>query len=297
MRCHRRFAFSLIEVLVVVALIAVLIGLVLPAVQKVRAAASRIQCANNLKQIGLALHQYHETHAVFPPGVASKRPGEPFPRMTWLTRLLPNLDMERLWRATTAAYDYLPFPFQNPPHLGLGLPVPVFGCPADPRVRQPQSTHRNRVAALTSYIGVLGTAYDQPDGVLFVDSRARFTDIADGMSQTLMAGERPPSADCWFGWWYAGFGQAGTGSGDMLLGVRERNIGGPYVANCPRGPYRFVPGNINEQCDLFHFWSPHSGGANFLFADASDHFLHYSSDPIMPALATRAGAEAVTSQD
>lgn len=80
----------------------------------------------------------------------------------------------------------------------------------------------------------------------------------------------------------------------MLLGVREKNIGGPYVpASCPPGPYHFQPGRLDQPCDLFHFWSLHAGGANFLFADGSVHFLAYSADDILPALATRSGGEAI----
>jgi prepilin-type processing-associated H-X9-DG protein len=79
----------------------------------------------------------------------------------------------------------------------------------------------------------------------------------------------------------------------MLLGVRERNIGARYASWCAAGPYHFVPGTVSEQCDLFHFWSPHPGGANFAFADGSVHFLRYDADAILPALATRAGGEVV----
>jgi prepilin-type processing-associated H-X9-DG protein len=111
------------------------------------------------------------------------------------------------------------------------------------------------------------------------------------------SGERPPSADFWYGWWYAGYGQAGTGSADMLLGVRERNLGGPFVSDCPAGPYHFREGRADNQCDLFHFWSLHPGGAHFLFADGSVRFLAYSADAILPALATRAGGEPVDSLD
>jgi prepilin-type N-terminal cleavage/methylation domain-containing protein/prepilin-type processing-associated H-X9-DG protein len=284
-------AFTLIELLVVIAIISVLVGLLLPAVQKVRAAATRIQCASNLKQIGLALHHYHDANSVLPPGVTSRRQGEPFPRMTWLTRLLPYLEQEQLWEAAVTAYNQQRSPFVNPPHLGFGTPVQLFACPADGRTLELDYTHRGRRPALTSYVGMLGTAYDQTDGVLFIDSRVRLTAISDGTSTTLMVGERPPSADRWYGWWYAGFGQAGTGSADMLLGARERNRGGPYVSACPRGPYHFRAGRVDEQCDLFHFWSLHPGGAHFLFADGSVHFLSHEADALPPALATRAGGE------
>ncbi|MBI3407848.1 MAG: DUF1559 domain-containing protein [Planctomycetes bacterium] len=79
----------------------------------------------------------------------------------------------------------------------------------------------------------------------------------------------------------------------MHMGMSELNVipGNPY--SCPPGPYSFSPGSLTEQCDMFHFWSLHSGGANFAFADGSVRFLSYSAAPIMPALATRAGGEVV----
>jgi prepilin-type processing-associated H-X9-DG protein len=167
----------------------------------------------------------------------------------------------------------------------------VFSCPADSRTRAPQNTHQNFRPALTSYVGVLGTDWTQTDGILFLNSQVRLTNVIDGTSNTLMAGERPPSADFWYGWWYAGFGQAGTGSIDMLLGGAERNRRGLFVQHCPPGPYRFGPGNVREQCDLFHFWSLHQGGAHFLLVDGSVHFLRYEAADLLPALATRDGGE------
>jgi prepilin-type processing-associated H-X9-DG protein/prepilin-type N-terminal cleavage/methylation domain-containing protein len=287
----RRGSFTLVELLVVIAIIAVLIALLLPAVQKVRAAADRVQCANNLKQVGLALHNYHGSFSRLPPGVSSQRP---YLRMSWLTRLLPYIEEEPLWRYTLTAYDFQPlWPYGDPPHIGFGTPITVYSCPADSRTQEPQPTYQDLMPALTSYVGVLGTAFDHSDGVLFSDSRIKLTDIRDGTSNTLMVGERPPSPDFWYGWWYAGYGQAGSGSGDMLLGARERNFGGPYISNCPLGPYHFVPGDVDQECDLLHFWSLHSGGANFLFADGSVHFLSYSADDVLPALATRNGGETV----
>jgi prepilin-type N-terminal cleavage/methylation domain-containing protein/prepilin-type processing-associated H-X9-DG protein len=297
MRSSRRAAFTLVELLVVIAIIGVLLSLLLPAVQKVRAAAARIQCTNNLKQIGLALHHYHDAHATLPPGVTSRQSGDPYPRMSWLTRLLPYLEQGALWRATVAAYDYQPVPWINPPHIGLSWPLPAFACPLDYRTLEPQTTHRNRRVALSSYVGVLGTTYNLKDGVLFVDSRVRLADIRDGASATLMAGERPPSADMWYGWWYAGYGQAGTGSADMLLGARELNFGGTFVSACAAGPYHFQDGRLDNQCDLFHFWSLHSGGAHFLYADASVHFLSYAADSVLPAMATRSGGEVLSLPD
>jgi prepilin-type processing-associated H-X9-DG protein len=149
--------------------------------------------------------------------------------------------------------------------------------------------------ALSSYLGVEGANFIRLDGVLYVDSRVRFADVTDGLSQTAAVGERPPGHDMWHGWWYAGVGQNGTGSVDAVLGVREWNIS--VDTQCPLGPYQFKDGRIDDRCAVFHFWSPHPGGANFLFADGSVRFLSYSADAVLPALASRAGGESVAVPD
>jgi prepilin-type processing-associated H-X9-DG protein/prepilin-type N-terminal cleavage/methylation domain-containing protein len=290
----RRSAFTLVELLVVIAIVAALLGLLLPAVQKTRAAASRLACTNNLKQIGLALHSYHDTGGALPPGLTPRRKGEPFPDMGWLTRLLPFVEQQPLWDLTTVAYAERPSNPYGLPHYGIMTPIKVFGCPADGRVTSAQVTHQDLRVALSSYLGVLGTNLSRNDGALYWDSRIRLTDILDGMSNTLMVGERPPSADFWYGWWYAAQGQARSGSADTVLGVREvRFADDEYTPGCPPGPYRFVQGSLTNPCDVFHFWSLHSGGANFLFADGSVQFLAYSADSVLPALSTRAGGEVV----
>ncbi|MBI2808606.1 MAG: DUF1559 domain-containing protein [Planctomycetes bacterium] len=294
MRLRRgRFAFSIIELLVVIGIIALLLALAIPATQRVREAASRLQCANNLRQIGLALHQLHDAERVLPAGVCS--PNTPTPYRSWHVRLLPYLDQAGLWQSSQDAYQITRRPFQNPPHIGLATIIPVFACPTDGRTLEVQHAARDNLnVALTSYLGVSGTNLYSHDGIFFPDSRIRIADVIDGTSQTVMVGERPPSNDNQFGWWYAGRGQFSTGSCDMLLGALEVNILSPTIAPCPQTGHVFGPGNLWDPCSMFHFWSLHPPGAHFLFADVSVRMITYSGGSILPKLATRAGDEVVS---
>src|SRR5437899_1379127 len=296
-------AFTLIELLVAIGVMAILTGLLLAAVQRVREAAARAKCQHNVRQLALALHQYHDTNGAFPTG---HRPLSLFasgrmPLSGWTLSILPFLEQQALYDQAVAAYWKSWLPFNNPPHTGLSTVVSVFTCPSDGRVATPQIAQRSKyLVAFTSYLGVSGLdSITARDGMLFQSSRTGFADAVDGSSNTLLLGERPPSADFQFGWWYAGVGQRLTGSADLVLGVREPNLQ-PIVTGSPCGPgkYPFMPASgVNDPCGMFHFWSPHTGGANFAFADGSVRFLRYSADPIMPALATRAGGEAVSVPD
>jgi prepilin-type processing-associated H-X9-DG protein len=171
----------------------------------------------------------------------------------------------------------------------------------------------------TNYLGVSGTNAEARDGLFTANQRVRLTDILDGTSQTLMVGERgfrkgalevidtaEDIDNLRFGNWFSAIGQR-NGSVGVVLGTRERNYGTgqkrqlAWERDCPPGPYRFGPprqtrdvtGAIREECDLFGFWSYHPGGANFLYADGSVHFLAYGADAVLPALGTRVGGEVV----
>lgn len=285
---HGEPAYTLVELLVCIAIVSVLVGLLLPAIQKARSAVQRTTCANNLRQIGIALHGYHDSHQAFPPGVHGPL-SLPYPFMSWNTAILPHLDQDNLWNSICGAYLQDPNFLDIPPHVHRGTVVPIFACPGDPRSLAPAQKLLPVEIAFTSYLGNEGTDYRREDGVLFLDSAIRMADVADGTSNTLLVGERPPSADEKLGWWYAGWGQSQDGSAEMVLGVSELNASYP---ECVRGPYRFGQGRIDNQCDCFHFWSLHAGGGNFSLIDGSVHFLPYSAYAIMPALATRAGSEA-----
>jgi prepilin-type N-terminal cleavage/methylation domain-containing protein/prepilin-type processing-associated H-X9-DG protein len=284
--------FTLVELLVVIAIIGLLLGIAIPAVQNARAAAMRLHCANSLQQIALAGQQYQTARNVFPPGVSSESVSPTqLPRGSFLVHLLPYVEQTPLYTQAKRDWSMSPSPFAS--HSGLQTVVPLYQCSSDPRTGSAQWTHENRLVALTSYVGNAGTNYTTKDGVLYLDSKTRPSQVRDGLSNTLFAGERPPAADAWYGWWYAGVGQQASGVPDMLLGAMELNQHTTYdSADCPEGPSQFRPGEIEQQCDLFHYWSPHSGGANFAFCDCSVRFLAYDISPnVLPALATINGGE------
>jgi len=291
-----RPAGSLIEILVVIAILALLTGLTLAGIQRARLAAARARCDNNLRQIGIAAHQYAAVYGTFPPGVSYKNDTDPFPFMGWPTRLLPYLEQTPLWDQAVSAFEIDKDFLDNPPHYGLTIALPAFSCPLDSRTAQAQTLTGGVQRGLTSYLGMEGWNAARPDGMLYLNSAVRLADVTDGASNTLLVGERPASTDMVFGWWYAGWGQDKDGEGDMVLGARTKN-NKTYAPSCPVGPYDYKPGNLDNQCDAFHFWSLHPGGTPFLFVDGSVHLVPYSANPIFPALASRAGGETVSLPD
>ncbi len=293
---QRRPAFTLIELLVVIAIIGILIALLLAAVQNVRNAASRLACQNNIKQIALAMHNYHDTRQQLPIGHRSFANKEARPFTGWAYELLPYIEQGNIYNEAEPAFKVSLIPFVNPPHKHIATVVKIYTCPNDYRISTAQVSKRtNNTIAFTSYLGVSGKDYKSKEGVLIQDQRFNISSITDGTTNTLLLGERPPSHDFQFGWWYAGVGQQLSGSGDLILGVREQNLQ-PIVSGstCGPGAYPFRSSRFDDPCGMFHFWSPHPGGANFALADGSVRFISYSANDLMPALATRAGGEVVS---
>lgn len=286
-----RPAFTLIELLVVMAIIGILLGMIFPAVQMIREGARRTDCTNRLRQIATGLLNHESARQRFPAGITGGS-AIPHPRTTWLVQILPYIEQTNVWERTLSDYQWSPNPFSG--HLGLQTVIGSYQCPSDPDSGVAHWTHEGYLVATTNYLGVNGTNYQTRDGVFYLDSATRTRDIGDGQSNTLMVGERPPSPDFWFGWWYAGNGIDGTGAVDMNLGVRELNgmAPGNYLDSCPPGPYQFQAGRQGRQCDALHFWSYHSGGGNFALCDGSVKFIPYSANEVMPQLATRSGGEA-----
>jgi prepilin-type N-terminal cleavage/methylation domain-containing protein/prepilin-type processing-associated H-X9-DG protein len=287
-----RPGFTLVELLVVVAILGGLVGLLLPAVQKVRESAARLACSNNLKQIALGCHNYESAARRLPTGFRTPQPGQARPYSGWTLDLLPHLEAQPVYDAARQAYAQYAVPFRAEHAAGFAARIKPYQCPADPRVGSAHVPPGAPIpVALTSYVGNSGVKPDLRSGVLYADSAVRPGDIRDGTSHTLLAGERPPPDSFRLGWWYAGDGVDGLGSGGMILAAREADH--PYLwGPRPPGPYHFGPGQTRDDWHALHHWSPHPGGATFAFSDGSVRFLSYQADAVLPTLATRAGGEA-----
>jgi prepilin-type N-terminal cleavage/methylation domain-containing protein len=300
-----RSAFTLIELLVVIAIIAILIGLLLPAVQKVRDAAARIQCINNLKQHGIALHAYHDTHSGLCKGFSAYTSAAPFEgAWSWMAHILPFVEQQNAYTqaktfANGGGVNW--YAWYNPV---CELQLKVYTCPADPRGMQKYPGRTNYGGqfvdyALTTYLGNAGTTSTSNDGVLFHESKVRLTDITDGTSNTIMVGERPPNSNLEYGWWFAAYGYDGRGTADCTMTSNDIALANYFSSSYGCDTTNLAlkiglqPGKPTVGCDAAHYWSFHSGGSLFLMGDGSARMLTYNANNIIVQLSTRSGGEVV----
>jgi prepilin-type processing-associated H-X9-DG protein/prepilin-type N-terminal cleavage/methylation domain-containing protein len=308
-RSTNRRGFTQVELLVVMALIAVLLALILPAIQNAREAARRTQCWNNLKQLALAAQNFHEFHGKFPAGghpavMVGERPTG---GTNLFVELLPYIGEANLYD------EWDPYDIHNNVIGGTSATtahiIPILLCPSDPLPNNVvEHTATNSLTwshgfyGMTSYGGNAGTRSYVPfsqDGVFFIDRCIRIADIKDGASNTLLVGERYHDDPEWDlrkkvlkpgiadlpqqGKWGMVFAGPGI-MGNLTLHAAER-----INYEMPAG------GDLSElENRVCAFGSGHSGGANFAFADGSVRFLS-DSIPLLKlqAFSTRCRGEVV----
>jgi prepilin-type N-terminal cleavage/methylation domain-containing protein/prepilin-type processing-associated H-X9-DG protein len=334
-----RRGFTLIELLVVIAIIAILMGLLLPAVQKIRETAARMYCANNLKQIGVGLHNYHDANNWFPPGYVdgnadpnSTPDNDVGPGWGWAAFLLPYVEQGNVYNQIN---------FNVPVGTGVNaqvsqLPLTIYQCPADPYqqalpVYDSNFTNPIAVVAHGNYVGCngweecfngaggnpqpgpgadgLGGAYGRAGaGLFYRNSRNNMGSVTDGLSNTIVVGERSGnhSPTTWTGavaggrcpaWMatqpftvpYTPPAQAAVGPNGSAYD--NADFGEALVL--AHGNATHVPSADNPIYDPDVFYSAHTPrGANFLFGDGSVHFLSSSINPYtFQYLCTIAGGE------
>jgi len=289
--------FTIIELLVSIAIITLLLGLLLPAVQAARTAARRTQCMSTLRQIAIASTNFESVRKSLPPGALGFSSAQP--HRSWLTHLLAHLELQNEELILESSYNSSRYPFDWIKHPLFAKPQPAFSCAEDSRAFESPFSRGFKVAS-TSYVGNIGTNHQLTDGVFRTDRGIRFRDINDGLSYTILSGERPPSPDQFIGWWYAGAGMEDSGAPDFLLGSSETNSLSVSVLGqpCPTGPWNFKEGDKKDVCDIFHYWSLHPAGAHFAFCDASVRFVSYSIETnTVPSWATRNGNEIFPFED
>ena len=325
-----RQGFTLVELLVVIAIIGILVALMLPAIQAARETARRAQCRNNLRQIGVALHNFHDSQRSFPPGyVSTVGPGGPAddrgPGWGWGAAILPQLEQSGLNSQILFDKD-----IADPANAAARMTsLPVFLCPSNggnpyftvdllndstPGYSTPlKDANGNPVqVAHSNYVGIFGNPEITPDpgflslapdrssayrGMFYRNAKVRFADVTDGTSTTLFVGER--SSNLAYATW----------TGAVTGGQVPPKIPDAYGYG-PEGAPVMILGHSGDASDVpphtpnspvnhvDDFWSQHAQGVNFLFVDGSVRNISDSINPqVWWALGTRAGGEDVSLGD
>lgn len=304
-RIDRRMAFTLVELLVVIAIIGILVGLLLPAVQAAREAARRMQCTNNLKQLGLALHNYHDAHKRFPFGSGGTTPPSGSPGYSAVSLMLPYMEQDSL-HSTIDFRLPLTASVNSPARLQV---VSAFLCPSDKENPQPQA------GGAINYMGNKGSLHwwsDPSQTGIFLHSKSlKFSDIIDGTSNTAAFAERlltdgnngivDLKADVFLG---IGDPNSPDEAIQMCYATDTTNLANqfPLFMGAPwmNGQHTYMHVDVpnRKSCGFYPFKatmpasSRHSGGVNMALCDGSVQFVAQTVDlPTWRAVGTRNGGE------
>ncbi len=274
-----KHGITLVELLVVVAIIGVLIAMLLPALQTIREASRRVACANNQRQIILAVLTFESANKQLPRTLSF----EPNSKLAhWQSKLLPFVERPAIYQEVQNEFDERVHVYHQ---KNFSTTIDVFQCPSEPEIRKIFEADRTGFQfAFTNYCGVNGVRNEDSNGVFPTDlailesSTVLLSMISDGLSNTLAFGERPPSSrGHGFGMWL-GSQNAFAAS----IGINE----GFVEEECQEMRFEFP--RATEACKVFHHWGHHPSGVNFARIDGSVHFVNYSINlETMKSLATR----------
>lgn len=283
-----RHGFTVIELLVVVAIIGILVGMLLPAVQQTRQAARNTECRNNMRQLGVACLNFHDTNQFFPRNTVR-------PRGTTAVNGEPPGNLWNWNSGTFESWHREIMPFIDQSEVRVQDAVRMLGCPFDPRGQ----TYTVPGYGFTWYVGVYSNPSNVNDGIIIDDSKlpgkttVSISQVTDGTTHTIMIAERPPSADGQKGWW-----DSRCCIEDNISAARgDTKIYSSGNGACPN-PAIYHRGDVTNRCEFNSIFSCHRDGGNVCMGDGSVRTITYEagnevvgSSTLMEAMSSRSGSE------